>query len=195
MQIRGAPNRNLVLYGLEATGKTAITKALLDALSSQPTSKSVNGHAEFSEDELRYAIVKSAECVSGRHLLEQTVGAVAKAVDWSGNVGRCENLAQLVVEIGRLLEGWTQLNTTGRVKQRFVLVFDGIDRQRDATPTLLPSLAKLGEIVRYECIQIQFILMVPDPKHHHNLHRHRPPTQLPPPSGRATYPFPILHQP
>jgi hypothetical protein len=32
-------------------------------------------------------------------------------------------------------------------KGRFVLVFDGIDQQRDAPPTLLPALARLGEIV------------------------------------------------
>ena len=30
---------------------------------------------------------------------------------------------------------------------RFVLVFDGIDRQRDAPHTLLPALARLSEIV------------------------------------------------
>jgi len=91
--------------------------------------------------------VKSAECISGRHLLEQTVGAVAKAVEWEGNVGRCENLAQLVIEVGRLLEGWTGPYGAGAGKKRLILVFDGIDRQRDAPPTLLPALARLGEIV------------------------------------------------
>jgi len=30
---------------------------------------------------------------------------------------------------------------------RFVLVFDGIDRQREAPGTLLPGLARLSEIV------------------------------------------------
>lgn len=97
-------------------------------------------------DQLRYAIIKSAECITGRHLLEQTVGAVAKAVNWEGNVGRCENVAQLVVELGRMLEGW-RTSDDGATNRKIVLVFDGIDHQREAPPTLLPGLARLGEIV------------------------------------------------
>ena len=102
----------------------------------------VNG--DTIHESLRFAIIKSAECITGRHLLEQTVGAVAKTVEWKGNIGRCENLSQLVVELSRLLSSWT---TMGEEQHRFVLVFDGIDRQRDAPPTLLPALARLGEIV------------------------------------------------
>jgi len=147
-QIRGAPTRNIVLHGLEATGKSALTRALLQELSSPPTNGHVNGHSESLHDNLCYAIVKSAECIGGRHLLEQTVGAVAKAVNWKGNISRCENLSQLVVEIGRLLEDWSTSEEEDKGKKRFVLVFDGIDRQRDAPPTLLPALARLGEIVR-----------------------------------------------
>lgn len=81
-------------------------------------------------------------------MLEQTIGAVAQALGSTGNIARCENLAQLAVEIGGLLEVWTSLN--GR--RRLVLVFDGIDRQRDAPPTLLQALARLGEIVSQECL-------------------------------------------
>lgn len=101
---------------------------------------------EGSDDSLRYTIVKSAECITGRHLLEQTVGAVAKALGWEGKVGRCENLSQLVVELQRLLEG-QKVETDNSQKQRLVLVFDGIDHQRDSPPTLLPALARLGEVV------------------------------------------------
>jgi len=75
------------------------------------------------------------------------VGAVAKAVEWKGPIGRCENLSQLVVELSRLLANWETSEEDG--KRRFVLVFDGIDRQRDAPPTLLPALARLGEVVRH----------------------------------------------
>lgn len=32
-------------------------------------------------------------------------------------------------------------------KGKFVLVFDGIDKQRETPPTLLPALARVGEIV------------------------------------------------
>lgn len=118
---------------------------MLDELSSEreSTHGTINGNA--THDTLQYAIVKSAECITGRHLLERSVGAVAKAVEWKGSVGRCENLAQLVVELSRLLSSWT---ASVDEHHRFVLVFDGIDRQRDAPPTLLPALARLGEIVR-----------------------------------------------
>lgn len=98
------------------------------------------------QDNLRYAIIKSAECITGRHLLEYTLGAVAKALKWEGKVSRCEGPLQLVVELQKFLEAWT----TGASlieKDRLVLVFDGIDRQRDAPMTLLPALARLGEVV------------------------------------------------
>ena len=116
LQVRGAPVRHIVIHGLEATGKSVVTNALLEALSTNtlydgtPVSK-----GEEPRDKLRYAIVKSAECITGRHLLEQTVGEVAKALDWEGKVGRCESLPQLVVELEKLLEkldyGYTRWGT------------------------------------------------------------------------------------
>ncbi|PVH80902.1 hypothetical protein DL98DRAFT_654352 [Cadophora sp. DSE1049] len=144
ISVRGAGSRNLVLHGLEATGKSAITKALLEELSNPLTKGETNGTKH--DDSLRFAIVKSAECIGGRHLLEQTVGAVARAMEWKDNVGRCENLAQLAVELGRLVDSWTASGDEGKVR-RFVLVFDGIDRQKDAPPTLLQALGRLGEII------------------------------------------------
>ncbi|KAL2066709.1 hypothetical protein VTL71DRAFT_2781 [Oculimacula yallundae] len=144
ISIQGAGNKNLVLHGLEATGKTAITKALLEQLSNSSAKGQRNGTKHSSN--LRYAVVKSAECISGRHLLEQTVGAVAKSVEWKENVGRCENLAQLAVELGRLVNSWTAFEEEDG-DGKFVLVFDGIDRQRDAPATLLQALARLGEII------------------------------------------------
>ena len=130
-----------MIHGLESTGKSTVTKAVLDAVSSATTEAS-----KAENPNLRYAIVRSAESIGGRHLLEQIVGEVAKALEWKGNTGRCENLAQLVVELGRQLESWTT-DTAGTEKRKLVLVFDGIDNQRDAPPTLFPALARLGEVV------------------------------------------------
>lgn len=100
---------------------------------------------------LYYTIVKSAECITGRHLLETIVGTTAHAVGWKKNVNRCENLAQLAVEISRLLDDSTHKpgldGERNQNKDKFVLVLDGIDRQRDAPPTLLPALARMGEVV------------------------------------------------
>lgn len=137
-----------MLYGLEATGKSAVLNSVLTTLRDLPPKP----NCEVAQPALCFTVVKSAECITGRHLLEATVRSVAKAVGWKGNIARCENLAQLVVEIARLLEKvlGQQVNEEGEEltpAARFVLVFDGIDRQRDAPPTLLPALARLAEIV------------------------------------------------
>ncbi|KAL8826024.1 MAG: hypothetical protein Q9170_007567 [Blastenia crenularia] len=112
---------NLVLHGTEATGKSLSVNALLNAIN-HPS-----------------AIIRSRECITTRHLLERTLSEVQEALgDYARPVdGRCENIAAFVVQLQRLLEG----------QKKFILVFDNIDRQRDAAPTLLPALARLAEIV------------------------------------------------
>ena len=57
--------------------------------------------------------------------------------------GRCENLAGLAVALERLLLDNRLSN------EKFVIVFDGIDKLRDShgQPTLFPGLVRLGEIV------------------------------------------------
>ena len=122
------------MYGLAATGKSEVVNRVLGALST--------GDEEGDALKLRYAIVRSAECITGRHLLERTVAVVADAVGWQGATGRCENLVQLGVLLGKMVE-----SAQAEGGARFVLVFDGIDEQRDAPPTLLPALARLGEVV------------------------------------------------
>lgn len=118
-----------MIHGVEATGKTAVTTALLQA------------------SEIPHAIINCLECITGRHLLERIVFAVEDALaldevdgetDRRRSAGRCENLNALVVELQRLLEG---------SRAKFVLVLDGVDRQREAPPSLLPALARLGQLV------------------------------------------------
>ncbi len=91
---------------------------------------------------LRYAVVNSAECVTGRHLIERSLAKVADAVPWDGAPGRCESISQLAVGLSKMLVDHDSQRTG-----RFVLVFDGIDRQREAPPTLVPALARLSEMV------------------------------------------------
>ncbi|KAI2464293.1 origin recognition complex subunit 5 C-terminus-domain-containing protein [Annulohypoxylon bovei var. microspora] len=147
---RAAPCRNLIVHGTEATGKSAVTARLLEALSSSST--------DADNALLNYAIVKSAECVTARHLFERTVGSVADALQWEGEtVGRCETLAALTVELTKMLKYDQRYDTNWR----FVLVFDGIDRQRDAPPTLLPALARLSELIPN--LTTIFILTAPSP--------------------------------
>ncbi|KFY54100.1 hypothetical protein V497_07982 [Pseudogymnoascus sp. VKM F-4516 (FW-969)] len=152
-----AAPRNIVVYGLAATGKSAVVEGVLGALS----------RSEDAGEGVRYAVVRSKECITGRHLLERAVCAVADAVGWEGAAGRCENLAQLAVLLGKMLEGG---------KGRFVLVFDGVDKQRDAPPTLVPALARLGEVIPN--LTTVFVVTSPRPHFLHNPgapHIHFPP--------------------
>ncbi|KAL8687470.1 MAG: hypothetical protein Q9218_006362 [Villophora microphyllina] len=119
----------IVLHGPEATGKTLTINALLQAI------------------ETPSAHVRSKECITTRHLLERTLSEIQTALGDAARPidGRCESISAFVVQLQRLLEG----------QQKFVLVFDNIDRQREAAPTLLPALARLGEIVCFPHISLE----------------------------------------
>ncbi|KAI4835260.1 hypothetical protein E4T45_10005, partial [Aureobasidium sp. EXF-8846] len=45
---------------------------------------------------------------------------------------------------------------------KFVLVLDGIDEQRDAAPTLLPTLARLGQLI--PCLSVVMVVTFPHPR-------------------------------
>lgn len=146
---RAAPCRNLIIHGTEATGKTAITTALLTAMRHDASAH------------LRYAVVKATECVTARHLHERAVALVADAVAWDGGrIGSCETLAALTTELSKLLSHFNSQSQSPTPK-RFVLVFDAIDRQRDSPPLLLPGLARLSEIIPN--LTTVFILTSPAP--------------------------------
>ena len=82
-------------------------------------------------------------------MLERTVLGVKTAIETEkgrefGDIdGRCESLGSLAILLGRMVGG------DGLKDQKFVIIFDGIDRLRDVNgmPTLIPGLARLGEIV------------------------------------------------
>ncbi|TQN72281.1 Origin recognition complex subunit 5 [Colletotrichum shisoi] len=145
-----APCRNLVVYGTEATGKSAVVEALLQTLS-----KASDKEPE-PEPSLKFAVINSVQCITGRHLFERTVASVVDAIQWEAPPKKCETLAQLMVELCKMLkytqrpEGW-----------RLVLVFDAVDRQRDAPPTLLTALARLSEVI--PCLTCVFIVTAPPP--------------------------------
>lgn len=114
------------MHGVEATGKSQTVKAILDAIDTPS------------------AIIRSQECITTRYLLERTITVVKEEVSAHGQLeeartldGRCESISAFVVELQDLLAR----------KEKFILVFDGIDRQREAAPTLLPAITRLGEIV------------------------------------------------
>ncbi|KAI9836193.1 MAG: hypothetical protein M1819_001530 [Sarea resinae] len=116
----------IVLYGLEATGKSAITSSIIQAYNTTSVT------------------IKCLECITGRHLLEKTLASCVEAIEADTgktvdreSYGKCENISALAVHLQHLLED----------RGKFILVLDGIDRQREAPPTLLPALARLGETI------------------------------------------------
>ncbi len=134
--------------------------------------------------------MKSQECITARHLFERTIAACARAVrdtqDGTNNVdglGRCENISALVTQLQLLLKRG----------HKFVLVLDGIDRQRETSPTLLPALARLGEIVcdvgSYVDTELMLLL---DARSHSRPHCHRSSATLPPYDWSAPCTLPSL---
>jgi origin recognition complex subunit 5 len=139
-----APCRNLVIHGAEATGKSAVTERVLQLLHEDPVT------------DLQYAIVRSPDCITARHLFERTIGLVADTLSWPGSLGRCETMAALTVELSKMLK-----YVEREPSFRFVLVFDAIDRQKEAPPTLLPALARLSEVI--PSLTTVFIMTSPPP--------------------------------
>ena len=129
-------NKNIVLYGLNATGKSVITKRVLERLSISQGSTETNL--------FQYDIIKTAECITTRHLMEKTVNTVADTLGYRAS-NRCESTSQLVNELEKMLH-WSRSQNPEAAASRHVLVFDGIDQQSVHTP-MLPALAKLGELV------------------------------------------------
>ncbi|CAF9923005.1 MAG: hypothetical protein ALECFALPRED_002285 [Alectoria fallacina] len=119
------------------------------------------------------AIVRSQECITTRHLLERTVTVVKEALvahglpeEANGLDGRCESISAFVVELQRILKG----------REKFILVFDGIDRQREAAPTLLPAIARIGEILPNLTTILITTVLQPHLLHHPGIpHIHFPP--------------------
>ncbi|KKK24847.1 origin recognition complex subunit Orc5 [Aspergillus ochraceoroseus] len=117
----------IVVHGISSTCKSTIVTNVLSAL------------------EVPHAVVRSPECITGRHLLTKilwaTLGALGRRDEWEKfGKGRCEHVSTLAVLLGECLA-----STPSKHIEKFVLVLDGIDKQREAPPTLLSALARLGE--------------------------------------------------
>lgn len=118
----------VVVHGPEATGKSGLVAAYLESAG------------------LQHAVVRCEECITGRHLLERAITASADALQdfgtgtrskYASASTRCENISAFTNLLENLLNQ----------SSKFVLVLDGIDKQREAQPTLMPALARLGRLV------------------------------------------------
>ncbi|PYH99964.1 hypothetical protein BO71DRAFT_312972 [Aspergillus ellipticus CBS 707.79] len=148
----GAPSQfppTLVVHGISATCKSTIVRNVLGAL------------------EVSHAIVRSPECITGRHLLTKilwaTLDALGKRDEWEEyGKGRCEHVSTLAVLLGECLA-----SQSGGKNEKFVLVLDGIDKQREAPQTLLSALARLGEVIPSLCV-VLILSSTPRPLFLHN---------------------------
>ncbi|KAF8445423.1 origin recognition complex subunit 5 C-terminus-domain-containing protein [Terfezia claveryi] len=131
---------SIILYGLEATGKSLLTKALLDG------------------SETTYSWVACHECITARHLTERIASQVKDAVREKEDV----QLEKDVLDSGNPGQGGDGDGGDIDVEKKHVLVLDRIDRQREATPISLAGLARLGEII--PCLTTIFILSAPSPR-------------------------------
>ncbi|PKX89732.1 origin of replication complex subunit 5 family protein [Aspergillus novofumigatus IBT 16806] len=124
----------VVVHGISATCKSTIVRAVLSALA------------------VPHAIVRSTECITGRHLLTKILWATLEALglkdEWEKfGKGRCEHVSTLAVLLAESLA-----SNAGKKTEKFVLVLDEIDRQREAPQTLLAALARLGEVIPSLCV-------------------------------------------
>uniref|UniRef100_A0A093V5Q3 Origin recognition complex subunit 5 n=1 Tax=Talaromyces marneffei PM1 TaxID=1077442 RepID=A0A093V5Q3_TALMA len=126
----------IVLYGISATCKSTLVSAVLDSLPA------------------RHAIIRCVECITSRHLLQkillETLHSFGMQDHWEKfGKGRCEHVSTLLIHLGDIFAAArNSKKSDGEVGgEKFVLVLDGIDRQRDASQMLLAALARLGEMI------------------------------------------------
>ena len=113
----------MVVFGPEETAKSSVVADVLTTFS------------------VRHTIINCSETISQRHLLHKTLQSCIQVAAGDTILSfdqRCEHLNTLAVRLQLILEGQ---------EEGLVLVFDGIDKQREAGMTLLPSLARLGEMI------------------------------------------------
>ena len=76
-------------------------------------------------------------------MLERTLASCTDTIQntsGSQNVSsssKCESLSSLTSSLERLLHN----------VDKFVLIIDGIDEQREAPPNMLPAISRLGELI------------------------------------------------
>lgn len=128
-------------------------------------------------------MINCLECVTQRQLFERVLVAVRDALGPLAAVGsvprRCDSVASLGAELQRMLEDGggsrggsgrrrpgedeNQIERNRSPRRRFVLVFDAVDRQREATDMLLPGLARLSSHACCPSLTTVFVLTHPSP--------------------------------
>jgi origin recognition complex subunit 5 len=86
-------------------------------------------------------------------ILLETLQALGLEAEWERfGKGKCEHVSTLTVLLADALAA-----RSGSGVEKFVLVLDGVDKQREAPQMLLAALARLGEVVSSRRFQHQSI--------------------------------------
>ena len=135
--------------------------------------------------------MNSRECITIRHLLEQTTTKCwlkMREITGSGSSQsaqpRCDSVNSLASNLEKILQA----------APKFVLVFDGIDRQRELTPILIPGLARLGTTVRGLSFKDNEILTSADKKSKCRLHHHHTESSTSSSPRDSSYPLPTVYE-
>ncbi|EXJ92259.1 hypothetical protein A1O3_00809 [Capronia epimyces CBS 606.96] len=114
----------LVAHGLEHTSKKDVIVGVLERRG------------------IDYAVLRSRECLSQRHLVSKVFAAALQALGLETRVeqyGRVDSINALLENLRKLSE-----HAAGR---RFVVVLEDTDKLKQAGATLLPALARLGDYI------------------------------------------------
>ena len=110
-------------YGPEETNKIPTIEYVLD------------------RETIGYVAVDSRECLSQRHVLTKIFARCVTKLSKQDMLDKCDRLDNINALAGNLRKLFH-----GR-KSRFVILLDNVDHSRGASSTLLPSLARLGDLV------------------------------------------------
>ncbi|KAL6243524.1 hypothetical protein RBB50_009517 [Rhinocladiella similis] len=114
----------LVVNGLENTSKTEVILNVLE------------------EANVRHALIRSRECLTQRHLLSKIFASCISGFEQESHLEQYDR----VDSINALLGNLRRLSERD-VQRKLVVVIEAIDKLKQAGPTLLPALARLGDQV------------------------------------------------
>jgi origin recognition complex subunit 5 len=115
--------RTLVVHGFEQTNKVEVIEGVLKARC------------------LRHVIIKCRECLSQRHLLSKIFTTCLNALGRGESAEQYDRIDSMNALVGGLEKLFRQR------EERLILVLDGVDKQRGLGPTILPSLARMVDLV------------------------------------------------
>ncbi|KEF54678.1 uncharacterized protein A1O9_09120 [Exophiala aquamarina CBS 119918] len=120
----------LVVCGLEQASELAVVTSVLEAR------------------KLKSVVVRSKDCLSQRHLLSKIFATCVHGLGQQSQIEHYDKVDSLNALLGNL----RKLFERAGHDQRLVLILEDINKQKQAGPTLLPALARLGDQIPGLCL-------------------------------------------